>query len=87
MMWTFVTVSSNIHNLQSVGEASASPDITYSPTVYALGALYVLVSSVLTPIFMTVNIVHYHSLRSEKEGADIERQLDRMATSNAPSSV
>ena len=47
-----------------------------SPAAIAGAILYFAVIVFVTPILMTINIVHYNSLRAEKENVDIHKELD-----------
>ena len=40
-----------------------------------------IVFIVITPLYYTTLVVHYNSLRSEKESADLDKQLDELAVS------
>jgi hypothetical protein len=50
---------------------------------FIVALLYVLSVSLLTPLFFSINIVHYNSLRAEKESADLEKALDSVVVQNA----
>lgn len=65
------------------GQAAHSAAGLSKPFLIIASILYVLSVSLLTPLFFSINIVHYNSLRAEKESADLEKALDQVATQNA----
>lgn len=60
---------------QMVGE---NPNALPGIVGIASGLLFIVVSSLLAPILTTINVVHYNSLRSEKESADLLKQIDEI---------
>ncbi len=55
---------------------SNTSSVQMTPMVIIGSILYMAVITLIGPLFIAINIVHYNSLRSEKENLDIDSQLD-----------
>jgi hypothetical protein len=73
---------SAVQNMEAATDPSASAVL--GPLAWAGAIIYIAAVSLVWPLMMTVNIVHYNSLRSEKENVDIDSQLDEL---DAPGST
>ena len=64
--------------LEKVVDPQATAATRFSP-IYLVGALvYTVIVALVTPLYSAVGIIHYNSLRSEKEHTDLENQLDAL---------
>jgi hypothetical protein len=61
---------------EAIATTGMMPDLTSANIVGII--LYILVIALIYPLFATINIVHYNSLRSEKENVDLDSQLDSL---------
>ncbi len=61
---------------QAFATTGMMPDMTITNIIGVV--LYTLILTLVYPLFATINIVHYNSLRSEKENADLNNQLDSL---------
>jgi len=66
----------NFTNTVSSSSAVVPPNITLFTIIGY--AVYVLILALTYPILTAVNVVHYNSLRSEKEHKDLDSQLDAL---------
>lgn len=67
-------VSSAMNNV----EAAATGMMPMSPMAIVGMALYMLSVALLWPLFISISVVHYNSLRSEKESVDLSSQVDAL---------
>ncbi len=74
-IWGSAAAGSTVAAMESMAEGGTMTS-HLNPLAYVGAAIYVVTVSLLTPLLITINIVHYNSLRSEKENVDIEKQLD-----------
>jgi hypothetical protein len=53
--------------------------VTTMPLSSIIGmVIYMIVAALITPLFTTINVVHYNSLKSDKENVDLSQQLDTL---------
>jgi hypothetical protein len=83
-IWTGAMGAAAYSQIESLADPSASRPFSGMSPLFIFGAvLYMLAISLVMPIFMSVNVVHYNSLRAEKENIDIDKQLDDMDAAEA----
>lgn len=75
-LWGIGMGLSMAKSIEAPMDTSTGSMMMSSPMAVAGAILYFGVIIFVTPIFMTINIVHYNSLRSEKENVDIHKELD-----------
>lgn len=63
-------------NPQAFSTTGMMPDLSMATIIGFV--LYMLVIVLIYPLLGTISIVHYNSLRSEKENVDLDRQLDSL---------
>lgn len=59
------------------------PEISLIAIICAIA--YMVIIAIVYPLVISINVVHYNSLRSEKEHADLNRQLDTLQTGSSVS--
>ncbi len=83
----FLLMGSTFKSAMEAPEAFATtgmmPDMTIFNIIGVI--LYTLAIALIYPLFATINIVHYNSLRSEKENIDLDSQLDSLGETSEKS--
>jgi hypothetical protein len=73
-------MSSMFASIASGAAATTPGQIPVTPISVAGAILYTLTIVLLTPLLQAINIVHYNSLRAEKENIDLSSRLDAIPT-------
>lgn len=63
---------------EMVTAGNVLPEISLIAIVCAIA--YMAIIAIIYPLVVSINVVHYNSLRSEKEHTDLSRQLDTLQT-------
>lgn len=69
------SIFSTAANLESAAATGMMPT---SPMAIIGMILYMVSIALLWPLFITISVVHYNSLRSEKENVDLSSQVDAL---------
>ncbi|MBN1760333.1 MAG: hypothetical protein JW863_18540 [Chitinispirillaceae bacterium] len=74
MYFFFVPIMKSSMNTAS----GAAPGGVMTPAAVIGMIVYMVIIALVYPLFVTINVVHYNSLKSEKENIDISQQLDHL---------